>query len=180
MKDAVGYLLREAWKNNGSHVCVHPEWSQEHSFGGVFTGGRICTTCGALTHLDDGYKPVRSMQASDRHPTPPFRVQFRTLKRRGIALEGTGALRDLSPQGCRFETSTNLQPGWALELRIYAPGIEWPLMIPEASAQWNTGQVFGLSFLRMSETELTRLDQVIAALTDESGVEEAPSSVETA
>lgn len=180
MKDAVGYLLREAWKDKGNEVCVHPEWSQERSFGGVLTGGRICTTCGLVKHLDDGYKAVRSMQARDRQATPPFRIQFRTRNSSGAALEGTGAMRDLSSQGCRFEASTNLHPGWELELRIYAPNVDWPLMIPEASVQWETGHVYGLSFLKISENEQKRLNQVIAALNDEGGVEEESSTFLTA
>ncbi len=48
MKDAVGWLLREAWRAKGNPNCLHPELSQERSFSGVITGAYICTTCGVL------------------------------------------------------------------------------------------------------------------------------------
>ena len=48
MKDAVGYLLRETWKEKGNQVCFHPELSREYSFAGVITGAHICTTCGSV------------------------------------------------------------------------------------------------------------------------------------
>ena len=48
MKDAVGWLLREAWRAKGNPSCLHPELSQERSFSGVITGAYICTTCGVL------------------------------------------------------------------------------------------------------------------------------------
>ena len=48
MKDAMGMLLREAWKAKGNPECRHGELSVERSFSGVLTGAYICTTCGAL------------------------------------------------------------------------------------------------------------------------------------
>jgi hypothetical protein len=41
---------------------------------------------------------------------------------------------DLSSGGCRIESPVTVEPGVSLELRIYAPDIEWPLMIEAASA----------------------------------------------
>ena len=52
----------------------------------------------------------------------------------------------------------------SLELRIYAPDIEWPLMIDAASVQWVSGQTFGLAFSRMTDTEHQRLGQVVSDL----------------
>ena len=48
MKDAVGFTLREAWREKGNPECRHPELSLERSFSGVTTGAYICTTCGVL------------------------------------------------------------------------------------------------------------------------------------
>jgi hypothetical protein len=42
---------------------------------------------------------------------------------------------DLSMGGCRIESPVTVEPGVSLELRIYAPDIEWPLMIEAASVQ---------------------------------------------
>ena len=65
-----------------------------------------------------------------------------------------------------IETPVTVEPGVSLELRIYAPNVEWPLMVEAASVQWVSGQTFGLAFFRMRETERQRLGQV---LTDISG-----------
>ena len=48
MKDTVGALLRERWKEKGKPACEHPELSRERSFSGILTGASICTTCGAI------------------------------------------------------------------------------------------------------------------------------------
>ena len=48
MKDTVGALLRERWRDNGNPACQHLELSQERSFSGTLTGASLCTTCGAI------------------------------------------------------------------------------------------------------------------------------------
>lgn len=108
---------------------------------------------------------VADMKTEDRRTTPRLRVQFRTTFSASPTLEGTGLMLDLSVGGCRIESSVSVEPGALLELRIYAPDIEWPLMIEAASVQWVSGQTFGLAFFRIKETELHRLGQVIADLT---------------
>ena len=73
---------------------------------------------------------------------------------------------DLSSGGCRIESPVTLEPGLLLELRIYVPDLEWPLMIEAANVQWVSGQTFGLAFFRIRETEQQRLGQVIGDLTE--------------
>jgi hypothetical protein len=53
MKDAAGFLLREAWREKGNPECIHPELSLERSFSGIVTGSYICTTCGRLVKQDN-------------------------------------------------------------------------------------------------------------------------------
>jgi len=77
---------------------------------------------------------------------------------------------DLSSGGCRVESPVPVEPGLLLELRIYAPNVEWPLMIEAANVQWVSGLTFGLAFFRITEAEQERLGQVIEDLT-ESGEE---------
>ena len=48
MKDTVGALLRERWKEKENAACQHPQLSQERSFSGILTGASLCTTCGAI------------------------------------------------------------------------------------------------------------------------------------
>jgi len=40
-------------------------------------------------------------------------------------------------------------------------------MIDAASVQWVSGQTFGLAFVRITETEQQRLEQVISDLTED-------------
>lgn len=75
---------------------------------------------------------------------------------------------DLSTGGCCIESPVTVEAGASLELRIYAPDIEWPLMIDAASVQWVSGQTFGLIFFRISPAEQQRLDEVIANLSTHS------------
>ena len=109
---------------------------------------------------------VMDMKTTDRRATPRLRVQFRTTFSDSSTLEGTGIMLDLSTGGCRIESPVIVEAGVSLELRIYAPDIEWPLMIEAASVQWVSGHTFGLAFFRISETERLRLGQVIYKLLD--------------
>lgn len=109
-------------------------------------------------------RSVMDMKTTDRRATPRLRVQFRTTFSTSSKLEGTGIILDLSTGGCRIESPVTVEPGVSLELRIYAPDIEWPLMVEAASVQWVSGQIFGLAFFRITETEQQRLGQVITDL----------------
>lgn len=106
-------------------------------------------------------RSVMDMKTTDRRMTPRLRVQFRTMFSADSTLEGTGIMLDLSMGGCRIESPVTVEPGMSLELRIYAPDVEWPLMVEAASVQWVSGQTFGLAFFRITETEHRRLGQVI-------------------
>ena len=107
---------------------------------------------------------IVDMRTEDRRAMPRLRVQFRTTFSTSSKLEGTGNMLDLSTGGCRIESPVTVEPGVSLELRIYAPDIEWPLMIEAASVQWVSGQTFRLAFFRITETEQERLGQVIRDL----------------
>ena len=101
------------------------------------------------------------MKMEDRRATPRFRVQFRTTVSDPTQPEGTGLMLDLSRGGCRLESPFLFLPGLSLELRIYVPGLEWPLMIDGADVQWVSEQTAGLAFVRIRETEQQRLDEVL-------------------
>lgn len=76
---------------------------------------------------------VMDMKTTDRRATPRLRVQFRATFSASSKLEGTGIMLDLSTGGCRIESPVTVEPGVSLELRIYAPDVEWPLMVEAAS-----------------------------------------------
>jgi hypothetical protein len=120
------------------------------------------------------------MKGKDRRATPRFRVQFRTTVSGSTEPEGTGILLDLSRGGCRLESPLLILPGLSLELRIYVPGLEWPLMIDGADVQWVTEQTAGLAFVQIRETEQQRLDELITtrlARKSEDGDEERVEAV---
>ncbi len=104
---------------------------------------------------------VVDMKTEDRRATPRLRVQFRTTFSSSTKKEGAGVMLDLSSGGCRVESPIPVEPGLVLELRIYAPDVEWPLMIEAAHVQWVSGRTFGLAFFRVTETEQQRLGQMI-------------------
>jgi hypothetical protein len=104
------------------------------------------------------------MKIEDRRATPRFRVQFRTTVSDPTQPEGTGLMLDLSRGGCRLESPLLILPGLSLELRIYVPGLEWPLMIDGADVQWVSEETAGLAFVRIRETEQQRLDEVLTTL----------------
>lgn len=104
-------------------------------------------------------------ETSDRRIVPRFRVQFRTvLSVSGTTIEGRGTILDLSLAGCRVEAPLDIQPSILLELRIYIPDLDWPLMVDGAVVQWVKGHTFGLRFLRLRQTEQDRLANVISWL----------------
>jgi PilZ domain len=104
-------------------------------------------------------------ETSDRRLVPRYRVQFRTIVSvSGTAIEGRGTIIDLSLGGCRVEAPLNVQPSILLELRIYIPELDWPLMVDGAVVQWVKGHTFGLRFLRLRQTEEDRLAEVISWL----------------
>ena len=106
-------------------------------------------------------RSVTDMKTTDRRMTPRLRVQFRTTFSASSKLEGTGIMLDLSTGGCRIESPVTVEPGVSLELRIFAPDVEWPLMVEAASVQWVSGPIFGLAFIWIRDTERKRLEQVI-------------------
>ena len=110
---------------------------------------------------------VMDMKTEDRRAMPRLRAQFRTTFSDSTKLEGAGVMLDLSTGGCRIESPVIVEPGLSLELRIHAPDLDWPLMIDAASVQWVSGQTFGLAFLRITEPEQQRLEQVISDLMEE-------------
>jgi hypothetical protein len=130
---------------------------QEADIHGITFGQRLID--GKLTG-----RSVADMKTTDRRAAPRLRVQFRTTFSDFRRLEGIGTMLDLSMGGCRIESPVIVGLGVSLELRIYAPDIEWPLMVEAASVQWVNGQTFGLVFFWITDAEKQRLGQVINVL----------------
>ena len=146
--------------------------TREFSAEGVYATEQEADIHGATfgQRLIDGKvdgQSVVDMKTPERRAMPRLRVQFRTTFSDSSTLEGTGIMLDLSTGGCRIESPVLMVPNVSLELRIYAPDIEWPLMVEAANVQWVSGQTFGLAFSRITETEHQRLGQVISDLMED-------------
>jgi len=74
---------------------------------------------------------------------------------------------DLSLGGCRVHSMTRMSLDGSLELRIYVPGLDWPLMVDSAAVRWAEASAFGLAFRRVRDPEQVRLRQVLAELREQ-------------
>ena len=110
-----------------------------------------------------------TIESCDRRSTPRFRVQFRTVmtQQKNSMVEHMGTILDLSMAGCRVNAAADVQESWVMELRIFIPDFDWPLIIDEAVVQWVDGNNFGLHFLKMRMGVQDRLSWVLARLAEE-------------
>lgn len=103
----------------------------------------------------------------ERRAFPRFRVLFRSTFSAGSQLEGEGTVLDLSLGGCRMHSMTRVSRDSSLELHIYVPGLDSPLMVDGAAVRWAEASAFGLAFLRLRDGEQGRLRQVLAELREQ-------------
>ena len=66
-----------------------------------------------------------------------------------------------------MHSKTPMSLDGSLELRIYVPGIDWPLMVDSAAVRWAEASAFGLAFLRVRDEEQERLRKVLAELREQ-------------
>ena len=106
-------------------------------------------------------------QSENRRSTPPFEVEFRTLisDKSGIN-DQVGVILDLSLSGCHVRVPLMVYPTLVMELLIYAPDLDRPIVVEKAVVQWVKGDTFGLHFLRLQQAELLRLGRLIASITE--------------
>ncbi len=104
----------------------------------------------------------------DRRSTPRFEVEFRTLisDKSGIN-DQVGVILDLSLSGCHVRVPLMVYPTLLMELLIYAPDLDRPIVVEKAVVQWVKGDTFGLHFLRLQQPELIRLGRLIASITQD-------------
>jgi hypothetical protein len=106
--------------------------------------------------------------SGDRRSTPRFEVEFRTLisDKSGIN-DQVGVILDLSLSGCHVRVPLMVYPTLVMELLIYAPELDRPIIVEKAVVQWVKGDTFGLHFLRLQQAELIRLGRLIASMTED-------------
>ncbi len=92
-----------------------------------------------------------------------FPVQF-TFDFSGQHTAGVGTVSDLSVGGCQVNTKTRLYIGTYLPVRLYLPGQEATLKIPQAAVRWAKAQQYGLGFMSMWPEEEAQLRDAVSTL----------------
>lgn len=77
---------------------------------------------------------------------------------------GEGKLFNLSTGGGAIESTTSVQRGTVLTLRVHLPSLPQPIAVDQAEVTWTAGDDFGVQFLSLGTREQARLNQLIASL----------------
>lgn len=75
--------------------------------------------------------------------------------------EGEATILDLSTNGCRATSLTQVQVGMALRLSLFLHDQQWPLRIDEALVRWVNGESFGLEFTGIRPAQRERVRAII-------------------
>ncbi|MEQ1792816.1 MAG: PilZ domain-containing protein [Nitrospira sp.] len=92
--------------------------------------------------------------------SPRFDVNFGSTFA-GEFLAGQGTITNLSVGGCSIESKITLTAQSVVGLKIQLPDSQWPLEVEQAVVRWVRGNIFGLEFQLLSETETTRLQHLL-------------------
>ena len=79
----------------------------------------------------------------------------------GDACVGEGRIVDISLPGCLLESSKQVTAGEYLRLRLFLPDQQAPLHVALAAVRWVEGSKLGIEFIRTSEDEQRRLEQIV-------------------
>ena len=71
---------------------------------------------------------------------------------------------DLSCKGCRFESSFRASAGMKIDLLLYIPGNETPILIQGAVVRWSGEHGIGIEFQSLSPPHQERLNNTIQEL----------------
>ena len=79
----------------------------------------------------------------------------------GEQLAGQGTITNLSAGGCSIESTITLTVQSMVGLHIHIPAAPLPLQIEHATVRWAWGNLFGLQFERMAQSEIDRLQHIL-------------------
>lgn len=71
---------------------------------------------------------------------------------------------DLSRKGCRIKSNVHVIAGTRVDLLLYVPGEEIPLLIQRATVRWSGMQGIGIEFQPLASHHQARLDSVVRQL----------------
>lgn len=75
--------------------------------------------------------------------------------------EGEATILDVSTNGCRATSLTEVKVGLSLKLSLFLQDQQWPLRIDEAVVRWVAGQSFGLEFVGIRPAQRERLRAIL-------------------
>ena len=75
--------------------------------------------------------------------------------------EGEATLLDISTNGCRVTSHTEVKVGLSLKLSVFLQDQQWPLRIDHAVVRWVDGQSFGLEFTGIRPAQRERLRSML-------------------
>ena len=75
--------------------------------------------------------------------------------------EGEATVLDISTNGCRATSLTNVTVGLSLKLSLFLQDQQWPVRIDEAVVRWVDNQLFGLEFIGIRPAQRERLRAIV-------------------
>jgi hypothetical protein len=107
--------------------------------------------------------------------SPPEREDPQQFERRGRRLtlnrrlfffgenefEGEATVLDISTNGCKATSLTEVKVGISLKLSLFLQDQQWPLRIDHAVVRWVDGQTFGMEFTGIRPAQRERLRTIL-------------------
>ena len=78
--------------------------------------------------------------------------------------EGEAKVLDISTNGCKATSLTELKVGLSLKLSLFLQDQQWPLRIDHAVVRWVDGQCFGMEFTGIRPAQRERLRLMLTKL----------------
>lgn len=75
--------------------------------------------------------------------------------------EGEATVLDISTNGCKATSLTEVKVGLSLKLSLFLLDQEWPLRVDEAVVRWVDGSTFGLEFIGIRPAQRERLRAIV-------------------
>ena len=75
--------------------------------------------------------------------------------------EGEATILDISTNGCKATSLTEVKVGLSLKLSLFLQDQQWPLRIDQAVVRWVDGQSFGLEFIGIRPAQRERLRSMV-------------------
>ncbi len=113
-------------------------------------------------------KPTQDQTLRSPEEDPLFERRGRrlTMQRRLFffgegEFEGEATVLDISTNGCKATSLTEVKIGQSLKLSLFLQDQQWPLRIDHALVRWVDGQSFGMEFTGIRPAQRERLRSIL-------------------